>query len=215
MSLELTLLIILTSILVCTNRSSHLFYYSGCLLHHFNSNCFVCLIAAIPLFALACDPSWLYSIYLSLLGMYLRIVFHLVQLETSFPAIARWFIGRLSNRYHLRILNQRLSRYILTLHHGYSRSLILSCLVCSLLIIFPYHRTRIPPFHFTNPYYRVTFNILCLSIYKSIHSLLIPIIPSMNHNLFHRMLVLMAGLGFLFRISIILLIYKYLSLPKF
>ena len=49
---------------------------------------FVYLVAAIPLHALVDDSSWLYSINLSLLGMYLHIVFHLVQLETSLPVIA-------------------------------------------------------------------------------------------------------------------------------
>ena len=87
--------------------------------------------------------------------------------------------------------------------------------VCSLQIICLYRRTRIPPFHSTNSYYRVSFNILCLSIYKSINLLLILIISSLNHNLFHQILVLMACSGFLFRTSIILLIYEYLSLPKF
>ena len=215
MSLGLTLLIIHTFTLVCTNRSSYVFHYSSCLFHHFDSNVFVYLVATITLHVLAYDPSWIYSINLSLLGIYQHIVFHLVQLETIFPVIAHGFTGRVSNRYHLLILHQFLFRHFLTLHHGYPRSLILSRLVCLLLIISPYPRTRIPPFHFTSPYYRVSFNILRLSIYKSIHPLLILIIPSLNHNLFHRLLVLMAGSGFLFRIRIILLIYEYLSLQKF
>ena len=162
MSLELILLIILTFILVCTNGSSHLFHYSSCSFHHFDSNVFVYLVAAIPLYILAYDPSWLCSTNISLLGMYLHIVLHLVQLKTSFSAIAHWFTGRVSNRYHLRILHQLLSRHFLMLHHGYPPSLILSRSVCSLLIIFSYHRTRIPPFHSTSPCYRALFNILRL-----------------------------------------------------
>ena len=215
MSLGLTLLIIITFILECTNGSFHLFYYSSYSFHHFDSNVFVCLVAAIPLHVLAYDPSWLCSINLFLLGMYLRITFLLVRLETSVPAIAHWFTDRVYNCYHLRILHQLLSRHFLTLHHGYPRYFILSHSVFSLLILFPYPRTRIPPFYSINPYCRVLFNIRCLLIYKSIHSLLILIIPSLNHNLFHQIRVLMAGSGFLFRTSIILLIYEYLSLSKF
>ena len=162
MSLELTLLIILTFILVCTNGSSNLFHYSNCSFHYLDTNSYVCLVAAIPLHVLDYDPSWLCSTNLFLLGTYLHIAFNPVQLETSFPTIAHWFTGRGSNRYHLRILHQLLSRHFLLLHHGYPQSSILSRSVCLLLIIFPYHKTRIPPFHSTNLYYRVSFNILCL-----------------------------------------------------
>ena len=133
--------------------------------------------------------------------MYMYITFHLVQLKTSFLAIAHSFKGQFSN--HLRILHQILSHHFLTLHHGYPQYLILSRSDCSLLIIFPYHRTRIPLFLSINPYYRDSFNTLCLTIYKSIYPLLILIIQSLSHNLFHQILVLMVDLGFLFRTSII------------
>ena len=147
--------------------------------------------------------------------MYLHRGFLLVQSEIRFPASAHCFTGRASNRYHLRILHQLFHRHFLVLHHGSPLSLILSRLVYSLLIICPYHRTRILPFHSTNPYYRVSFNILCLLICKSIHPLLTLIIIFLNHNLFHQIHVSMAGSRFLFRIRIILLIYEYLSHSKF
>ena len=185
------------------------------LMSSFQLNSFPFSVVMISFHALVYNLLWLYSKHYFLLGISLSASYFLWFSVVSFTVIVLSFIVLLYNDFSLPILHQILYNNSLILHRCNFPTTILSRLVYLLQIVFLYHKPRLfILFPFTNHCYKATSNITNLFIYKSILLLLSLIIPFLNHNLFHPIIILMASSDHYFKMNLFYLIYKYLSLPK-